>query len=108
MLDQFKQTKLPFPKNYPFYVLIEIASKENAVSAAQESTEDSHTGGQDLDRLFKLFDSAESHILDGVVAQDTKQFDQLWFLREGVGPANADYGCVSLVNLNCFLAVFQV
>ena len=70
MLDQFKDTRLPFNKNYPFYVLIEIASKENAASAAKESTDDSHTGGQDLDRLFKLFDTAESHIIDGVVAQD--------------------------------------
>ena len=35
VLDQFKDTaKLPFTRQYPFYVLIEIASKENAVAAA--------------------------------------------------------------------------
>ena len=45
VLDQFKDTRLPFNKNYPFYVLIEIASKENAAVAAKESTDDSHTGG---------------------------------------------------------------
>ena len=34
VLDRFKDTRSPFPKNYNFYVLIEIASKENALSAA--------------------------------------------------------------------------
>ena len=65
------------------------------MAAAQESTEEQATGGSDLDRLFQLFESAGSHIVDGVVAQDQKQFDQIWFLRESVGPANAKYGYVS-------------
>ena len=77
-------------------MLIEIASRGSQEEDAKQSTEDQATGGSDLDRLFELFESAGEHITDGVVAQDQKQFDQIWFLRESVGPANAHYGYVSI------------
>ena len=55
--------KSPFAEEYPFYMLIEVASKQDPGSDNKNS---------DLDRLFQLIESADSHILDGVVAQDQK------------------------------------
>ena len=62
--DQFTDMKSPFSQEYPFYVLIEIASKAGAVAEEGES------GCSDLDRLFHLIEGAGELVKDGVVAQD--------------------------------------
>ena len=38
-------------------------------------------------------------ILDGVVAQDEKQFDQLWFIRKGIITACSDIGWLYKANV---------
>jgi len=62
--------------NQPFYLLIEVL-------------------GENEDRLHAFLESAEDLIQDGVVPQDEKQFNQLWFFRKGVASAAAEIGHVS-------------
>ena len=42
--------------------------------------------------MFDFLESIEAHTLDGVMPQDQKQYDQLWFLREEVANACIKYG----------------
>jgi len=62
----------PFSRTYPFYVIIETGSRE--VAKKEESSDSGQSGDADLDKLFQLFDHAGDLIIDGVVAQDMKQF----------------------------------
>ena len=72
MLEFTPDAKSPFDKSHRFYVLIEIASK-----ALSDESDDGN-----LDRLFNLIEVAGDAVSDGVVAQDSKQFRQIWDLRE--------------------------
>ena len=84
---------------FPFYVLIETGSREAPLFTSQQSaSEDAEAkpkNDADLDKLFQLFEHAGDEIIDGVVAQDMKQFKQLWYLREQVAPAGVKLGYVS-------------
>ena len=81
-------------------MLIETGSTEapsfsSAAGDSKEGGEDKSSNDADLDKLFMLFDQAGEQILDGVVAQDMKQFKQIWYLREQVAPAGVKMGYVS-------------
>lgn len=79
VLDQDQQNSVfPFSKQYPFYVIIETGSSE--VNFGDQDGEKKNDA--DLDKMFSLFDIASDQIKDGVVAQDMKQFKQIWHLRE--------------------------
>ena len=49
-----------------------------------------------------LEEISDDEILDGVVAQDEKQFETLWKLREQIGACTVAYGYVSSTNLDYF------
>ena len=77
----------PFSQVYPFYIHIEVA---------ESSSDDDSEGASGLDRLMSfLEDVDEEDVVDGVVAQDEKQFETLWGLRERIGTATVAYGYVS-------------
>lgn len=77
----------PFSQVHPFYIHIEVAE------SASDDDGDSASG---LDRLMSfLEDVDEEDVVDGVVAQDEKQFETLWGLRERIGTATVAYGYVS-------------
>ena len=78
----------PFSEKYACYVLIETGS----TSASGTDGED-----PDLERLYSLFEEAGDLIADGTVAQDLKQFQQIWYLRENAAPAGINYGYVSIL-----------
>jgi len=74
----------PFGQVHPFYIHIEVAE------SASDEDGDSASG---LDRLMSfLEDVDEEDVVDGVVAQDEKQFETLWGLRERIGTATVAYG----------------
>jgi len=74
----------PFSQVYPFYIHIEVA---------ESSSDDDSEGASGLDRLMSfLEDVDEEDVVDGVVAQDEKQFETLWGLRERIGTATVAYG----------------
>lgn len=78
-------------RSFPFYVLIETGSRDSPFG--EQRTEDGQRKNDpDLDKLFGLFEHAGDCIIDGVVAQDMKQFKQIWYLREQVAPAGVQYG----------------
>ena len=55
-------------------------------------------GNTDADeKLYDLLESMGDEIIDGVVAQDQKQFDQLWFLRKESVNAGVSFGLVSQI-----------
>ena len=91
VLEQFSDHAVnPFQQEHPFYVLIEVASK--SLGEDEESP--------NLDRLFNLIEHAGESITDGVVAQDQKQFDQIWLLREQAAPANFNRGYCFIYDLS--------
>lgn len=84
VLDKFADNAhFPFEEIHPFYALVEIASN-------QEATEDS--SNPDLEKLFSFVENQESNILDGVIAQDKKQAQHIWFVREQIGNAGVALG----------------
>ena len=75
-----EKAKYPFKVSHPFQVLVEV-------------TTDDTLDANEL--LYDLIFHVEDDILDGVVAQDKKQADQLWFLRKESVNAGVNYGLVS-------------
>ena len=49
---------------------------------AKLNQDDDKSSDADIDKMFQLFEQAGDLIIDGVVAQDMKQFKQIWYLRE--------------------------
>lgn len=93
VLGQDKNAIFPFSKQYPFYVIIETGSREPmGFGTDSEKSGEQQKNDIDLDKMFQLFDHAGEQIIDGVVAQDMKQFKQIWYLREQVAPAGVKYG----------------
>lgn len=45
-------------------------------------------------RLFSFLEKIGDKMEDGVVAQDSKQFDQLWFLRKGIITSGTQMGSI--------------
>ena len=101
-----EDTKAVFPltQKYPFYVIIETGSREPLGFGSDSAKEDEEKqkNDADLDKMFQLFDYAGDQICDGVVAQDMKQFKQVWYLREQIAPAGVSYGYVSSEGRNQF------
>jgi FAD/FMN-containing dehydrogenase len=64
----------PFPKSFPFYVLIETAGSNEK---------------HDEEKLEKFLENcySEDFISDAVLAQDQSQMNQLWTLRESMPEA---------------------
>ena len=50
-------------------------------------------------RLFSFLEKIGDKMEDGVVAQDSKQFDQLWFLRKGIITSGTQMGTIYQGNL---------
>ena len=50
-------------------------------------------------RLFSFLEKIGDRMEDGVVAQDSKQFDQLWFLRKGIITSGTQMGTIYQGNL---------
>jgi len=74
----------PFHENHPYYIHVEVA---------ESSSNDEDDSASGLDRLMSfLEDVDEEDVIDGVVAQDEKQFESLWALRERIGTATVAYG----------------
>ena len=80
---QFKDNaRFPFDNQHPFYMLIEITSRID-----DEGTE-----------LSNLLENIADFMSEGVVAQDEKQYQQLWFLRKEIVNSGIDLGFVSSHN----------
>ena len=58
--------------------------------------------------MFQLFEHAGDEIIDGVVAQDMKQYKQIWYLREQVAVAGVKLGYVSFEPLLSDILPFLV
>jgi len=68
VLKHVPGTSDPFPRPYPFYVVIETSGSEEA---------------HDREKLISFLDStSETAGLEGVLAQDEKEREKLWRLRE--------------------------
>ncbi len=59
-------------------------------------------GPENADRLYELLGQAESHIIDGVVAQDEHQNQAIWKIREEIASAYIKKGYVRLFIVTCF------
>ena len=63
VLDNIKIARNPFPKNYPYYALIEIASGGAGLTNKNDN---------DLNRLMSFVEQISNNIIDGVIPQDSK------------------------------------
>ena len=64
------KAQYPFDKEYPHTVIVECEAYDEDDRADE--------------RMMAFLEKAGDLIEDGVVAQDRKQFDNLWFLRKGI------------------------
>uniref|UniRef100_A0A7S3LNH3 FAD-binding PCMH-type domain-containing protein n=1 Tax=Aplanochytrium stocchinoi TaxID=215587 RepID=A0A7S3LNH3_9STRA len=69
--------KEPFSQRHPFYLLFETSGSDNE---------------HDVEKMNRFIESicTEPGILDGVMAQDMKQIDELWSIRENITVALKD------------------
>ena len=65
-----ENAQYPFDKEYPYALVIECEAYDEDDRADE--------------RMMAFLEKAGDLIEDGVVAQDRKQFDNLWFLRKGI------------------------
>ena len=89
VLSQLKSATYPFNQKFPFYVLFETASLS---APNHQATADTKKGDSEMDRIFKVLEKAGDLIIDGVIPQDIRQAQQIWFLREEVANACISYG----------------
>ena len=83
VLDYVPSMQRPFAEKYPFYCLVETSGSNEE---------------HDREKLENFLEAAfEGDVLDGVMAQDSSHFQQLWDLRELIAVASASKGvCVPL------------
>lgn len=79
MIHVNKHLKLdsPFDKSYPYYMLIEVGTKDE--KSAQESLEN-------------IFEKWGDTIADGVISQNETQYKHMWEMRENIWTAIAKQG----------------
>jgi len=63
VLNNMKVARNPFPQNYPYYALIEIASGGAGLTEKNDN---------DLNRLMSFIEQISENIIDGVIPQDSK------------------------------------
>ena len=66
-MEEYTACRSPFDEEYPFYMLIEQSSSQGKLSEFSENP---------------LFDRVAEFMEDGIIAQDTKQYTDIWNLRE--------------------------
>lgn len=86
--------RLPLDQEHPFCLLVELAGSDEAV--LEES-------------LLRFVDlcMSRSHVSDGTMAKDSAKVQELWRLRESVGEALRQDGCVYKYDVSLPLASFM-